>query len=277
MPFDQQNLYDVLQVHATCTFDELRKAYRTRAKLCHPDLFANDPQKTLEFQILVRAFDILSDPDSRNEYDKRLAISDTPPTPRQFRSQSVMDTVADDILEELIVGNDVLKDTSLQTLMLDLARTERFIMFRQAKTLFSQGAFSKCLKLCDTLVSLSPDNILYHFYLAESARNLHKYSKAAKHYRICLQIGVCRNPPQRLSLVRRHYKHMQSKQGWLGKFLAWLIDADTEPTLSEEDKSRLILEEVFAKDEKRQHRIKASGNRTPSRKKLADGKHKHSS
>jgi len=241
-----------MHVAATCSFDDLRKAYRLLAKQCHPDLFDNDPRKTEQFQILVHAFDILSDPESRAEYDRRMLFTESPQPTGHFRTRSIMDTVADDILEEMVVGNDVPPNATLKTLMLDLAHTERFIMFRQAKTFFFQGHFKPCYKLCGKLVSLSPDNILYHYYLAESARLLGKHSRASRHYRICLQIGICRNPPQRLLKIRCHYRDMQQKKGWLGKIIAWFIGSEPEPEITEEDKMRIILEESFNRVFKRQ-------------------------
>lgn len=252
MDTETLNLYEILKLSRDASFDDIKKAYRALAKQCHPDLFADDPAKTAAFQTLVNAFDILSDPDSRAEYDKRLALSVSPPPALQYRTNAIMDTIADDILEELVVGNDVPPNTTLQSLMLDLARTERFIMFRQAKTCLANGEIHHCLKLCDKLVSLSPTNILYHFYLAEAARHLDRLTKAARHYRICIQLGLARNPPQRLTKVRRHYRSLQRKRGLFGKLLAWLVDEGPEPELSDQDRMRLDLELTFRKDELKQ-------------------------
>ena len=245
MPIDCRTYYQILQVHHSASFDELKKAYRNLAKQCHPDLFGNSPEKTAEFQTLVQAFNILSDPESRAEYDRRLAFENAPLTNSDLRSDSIMDTVADDILEEMVVGNDVGRHTTLMTLMLDLEHTEKFIKFRQAKTFFFGGAYHKCMKLCESLVESSPGNILYHYYLGESARHLGRYSKATRHFRICLELGYRRTPPQRLAKVRRHYRDAQRHKGILGKFIAWLMGEEAEPELSEEDKMRRSLENLF--------------------------------
>ena len=254
--------YQILNVRRNATFDELKSAYRSMAKLCHPDLFANDPAKTAEFQTLVQAFSILSDPDSRAEYDRRLSFESITVSDVELRTQSVMDTIADDILEEMVVGNNVEKHTTLMTLMLDLEHTEKFIMFRQAKTCFFNGAYHHCMALCEKLVDSSPQNILYHYYLGESARLLGKYSKAVRHFRICLKLGYGRTPPQRLSKVRRHYCSAQRHKGIFGKFMAWLMGEEPEPELSEEEKMRRALEDVFNREQNRQIR-RLNGRKPP--------------
>ncbi len=260
-------LYQLLQVPQDCTFDELRRAFRERAKECHPDLHGGDPIMTARFQEVVNAFDVLSDPDSRRDYDSRLAYDSNSPVVPGHRDSAVMDTVADDILEELVVGNDAPRNTTLQNLMLDLERTERFIMFRQARNLFDQSAWNLCLKICEKLVDLSPGNILYHFYLAESANRLGHNRKALRHYKLCLDLGRNRSPQQRLARVRRHYRRLQQKRGWFGKFLAWMMGDDPPENLSDEEKSRLILEETFASADKK-HRKKPLPEQQPRRKRL---------
>jgi hypothetical protein len=174
-----------------------------------------------------------------------------------------MDTIADDILEELIVGNDVPKNTTLQSLMLDLAHTDRFIMFREAKTFFSQGKFNYCYALCGKLIDLSPHNILYHFYYAESARILGKAGRAAKHFRICLQIGVLRTPPQRLAKIRRHYRAAQQARGWIGKIATWFLEEGPSIDLTETERSKMVIDEMFATELKRQKRQQSLPHRIP--------------
>ena len=94
-----RSLYDILGVRVTATFEEIKKAYYRQVKLCHPDLFNGDLAKTQEFQELVNAFDILSDPFTRKEYDERRAIEHTPvpPATNVFHDEhdKIMDTIAD--------------------------------------------------------------------------------------------------------------------------------------------------------------------------------------
>lgn len=59
-------LYKVLDVSKTATQHEIKRAYRRKAKLCHPDC---DGGSAEEFEKVNKAYLILSDPASRQKYD----------------------------------------------------------------------------------------------------------------------------------------------------------------------------------------------------------------
>lgn len=62
--------YKILGVKKDTPQDQLRTAYRKRAKQFHPDLHPNDPKAKAKFQALNEAYDVLSDPDKRAKYDR---------------------------------------------------------------------------------------------------------------------------------------------------------------------------------------------------------------
>jgi molecular chaperone DnaJ len=64
-----KNYYAILGVSPTATFDEIRAAYRQRAKQYHPDYFGNDSAPFLGVQ---EAYDVLGDPSNRSSYDRCL-------------------------------------------------------------------------------------------------------------------------------------------------------------------------------------------------------------
>jgi curved DNA-binding protein len=57
--------YKTLGVNSTAAPDEIKKAYRKLASLHHPDKGGN----TAKFQEVQTAYDVLSDPDKRQDYD----------------------------------------------------------------------------------------------------------------------------------------------------------------------------------------------------------------
>lgn len=64
------DFYDVLGVRRAATLSEIRRAYQKRARQLHPDLNPGDPVAADRFGAVSRAFEVLSDPERRAEYDR---------------------------------------------------------------------------------------------------------------------------------------------------------------------------------------------------------------
>lgn len=64
------DLYAALGVEKTAGQDEIKKAYRALARKYHPDANQGDPAAEERFKEISHAYDILSDPDKRREYDR---------------------------------------------------------------------------------------------------------------------------------------------------------------------------------------------------------------
>lgn len=74
-------LYELLGVAPSCTVDELRRAYRRRARELHPDITDTDTGPAMAE--LNAAWKVLSDRDARSRYDEALhRAAPVPPTPQ---------------------------------------------------------------------------------------------------------------------------------------------------------------------------------------------------
>jgi molecular chaperone DnaJ len=86
-----KNYYAILDVPPTATLEEIRSAYRTRAKQFHPDHFGRDSAPFLNVQ---EAYDVLSNPTSRRSYDRslraqggiKIGVSPARPGPESLRA-----------------------------------------------------------------------------------------------------------------------------------------------------------------------------------------------
>ena len=61
--------YDILDVAASASADDIKKAYRRLARKLHPDLNAGDKAGEERFKAVSVAYRLLSDPDTRARYD----------------------------------------------------------------------------------------------------------------------------------------------------------------------------------------------------------------
>ncbi len=65
-----KNYYDILGVPKTADEKDIKKAFRRLAKKYHPDANQNDPKAEEKFKELNEAYEVLSDPQKKEMYDR---------------------------------------------------------------------------------------------------------------------------------------------------------------------------------------------------------------
>ena len=67
---EKRDYYEVLGIQKGATEDEIKKAFRKKARENHPDLHPDDPSYVEKFQEINEANEVLSDPEKRARYDQ---------------------------------------------------------------------------------------------------------------------------------------------------------------------------------------------------------------
>ena len=253
------NYYEQLGIASDSDFAAIKKAYYRKAKECHPDLFGNAPEKAEEFKRLVMMFDTLSDPVKRRGYDETILIESRIVIETRWSGTSIMDTEADDTLEELIVGNEPPKDTRLTTLFLDLEKTFVFMTSREAKNLYTAKKYKTAAGLFTTLVGMAPSNILYRVWLARCLVKIREYRKARVHYNAALILGARRVPAQKLRIVRKELDELTKCRAPLLYRIRHFFQPPEETILKMPDEQMIeetsrIMEQILDEDRRRQRK-----------------------
>lgn len=74
-----KNPYDILGVTRSASADDIRRAYKRKAKETHPDLHPGDAVKAEKFKSASAAYEILSDTEKRAKFDRGEIDSDGNP------------------------------------------------------------------------------------------------------------------------------------------------------------------------------------------------------
>ncbi len=161
-----QNNYELLNVTAGASADEIKKSYYALAKKYHPDRFhqtsAKDLKAPLEliFSTLVRAYDTLKVPATRSSYDAKIFSLDPPEsTPAQERPMATPSSNSQSPQQKLAELN-----------------------YRQGRGHHEQQDYWSAIQAFRQSVRLEPENPRYRYWLAMALSKNAKWRREAEEH-----------------------------------------------------------------------------------------------
>lgn len=124
-----QDPYEVLEVTSDATQEEIKNAFRERALECHPDRVDRDEKEEAaeEFLRVREAFELLSDPETKRQYDATGEVDSSSPGSRARRHRSYKEEWRKYKDQKVYVSKEVLENVSGLSSEYDLVRQKTSI------------------------------------------------------------------------------------------------------------------------------------------------------
>lgn len=180
---DNPSLYDLLGVKSDASEEELKTAYRKKSMELHPDRNTDDPTAQERFQAMKAAYETLSNPQKRAEYDATGEVTDQPD----------LDEIAEEALAafflnacEAITQNSlnasvaVGRNSPVSILIARLADQERGILKRQDENVLMVERFRQILRRLRRKGGKSAEDTRLAAVLHERITRLHKEAYTLK-------------------------------------------------------------------------------------------------
>lgn len=172
---DSRNYYEILEVSRKATPQEIKKAYRRLARQYHPDLHPENPTSAERFQVIYQAYQVLSDPVQRRQYDhdqgfdgNRRQPKSAPMTAQDFYVRAVAKALARNY-------QGAIKDCN-QAIELNPDFVEAYV--ERGASRYKLGNARGALQDCNQALSLNP-NLAQAYYYQGRARYRLGYTQAA--------------------------------------------------------------------------------------------------
>ncbi|XP_015788576.1 dnaJ homolog subfamily C member 17 [Tetranychus urticae] len=114
---DSMDYYEFLEISSASSTSQIKKAYRKKALILHPDKNLENPHAKADFEKLSKILDILTDPAAREKYDRQLRAQKE----KKMRDAE-LDAKRKKLRDELEERERLAKEEKERKIMEDIAR-----------------------------------------------------------------------------------------------------------------------------------------------------------
>jgi tetratricopeptide (TPR) repeat protein len=165
-----QDFYEILGVKYKSTQEEIEDTYHDLARKLHPDVTGGDTELTEKYMAINEAYQVLSKPDSRAEYNTSIGVDQLPDGEEKKPEPGIR--------KESSPGDD------MRRLDAKLRRT-----IREAERQCSKDNFWEASRSLEVFLKTYPDNAQLRSTLAAAALGMKRYHDAANHMKVACTVG----------------------------------------------------------------------------------------
>jgi curved DNA-binding protein CbpA len=183
-----KDYYAILEIFQTSSEDDIRRAFRRKAKALHPDVAADRARSDELFIELLEAYQILTNPDTRAEYDRAHRYIYGMPEKEKFDYRSFLKSRKDDkVSQSKLICFDLLHDRAEEALALyeSLSVGHDFALenyldcedymdfaFLLAEEYEQRGCYVKCYNLLRSIVYREQERPYFKHFFVEVIHKL---------------------------------------------------------------------------------------------------------
>jgi len=173
-----EDYYQILELSADATLEDIKAAFRRLARSYHPDLHPNNPEFSEKFKSIARAYEIL-----RNSYSGNSNAS----TQDNTSSEHYQDFYVRGI--QLSLERDYQK--AIENFSFAIAQKNDFLpaYLKRCETLYKLGDDRDVLKDCEELLKIDANCLEAYYYRGRSRYRLGYASSAIEAYNNAIKIA----------------------------------------------------------------------------------------
>ena len=165
-----QDYYQILGVEYSVNQEDIEDAYHELARKLHPDITGDKPELTRRYMLVNEAYQVLSKPENRAEYDASIGVEKLPEG--TSRKQAVE------------------RESDRSSPGEDMRRLDAKLKYtvRQAEGLCRKSNFWEATRLLEKFLKTHPDNAQLRKVLAKAALGRKRYHEAVNHMKIACKV-----------------------------------------------------------------------------------------